>query len=157
LQIDDCRGSRERPGYFFNLRLPIANRQSDLGFNVSQVPSTDPVDISVSAGRREVRIVWRGGHESVYPFDLLRKECPCALCNDQRGTPSASAGLSLTVLSGPVLKAGEVQVKEVSPVGRYAINFVWSDGHDSGIYAFDFLRAMCPCPSCQAERAAASR
>ena len=121
------------------------------------MPSTDPVDISVSAGRREVRIVWRGGHESVYPFDLLRKECPCALCNDQRGKPSAAAGLNLTVLSGPVLKAGEVQVKEVSPVGRYAINFVWSDGHDSGIYAFDFLRSMCPCPSCQAERAAASR
>ena len=124
---------------------------------MSQILSSDPVDISVSAARREVRIVWRGGHESVYPFDLLRKECPCALCNDQRGKSSAAAGPSLTVLSGPVLKAGEVQVKEVSPVGRYAINFVWSDGHDSGIYAFDFLRAMCPCPSCQADRAAASR
>ena len=116
---------------------------------MSQVPSTDPVDISVSAGRREVRIVWRGGHESVYPFDLLRKECPCALCNDQRGKPSASAGLSLTVLSGPVLKAGEVQVREVSPVGRYAINFVWSDGHDSGIYAYAYLRGLCPCSACR--------
>lgn len=140
-----------------NLQSTIVNRQSIPGAYVSQMPSTDPIDISVSAGRREVRIVWRGGHESVYPFDLLRTECPCALCNDQRGKPSASAGLSLTVLSGPVLKAGEVQVKAVSPVGRYAINFVWSDGHDSGIYAFDFLRAMCPCPSCQAERAAAPR
>jgi len=124
---------------------------------VSQGPSTDPADISVSTAQREMRIVWRDGHESVYPFDLLRKECPCALCDDQRSKASASAGPILAVLSGPVLKAGEVQVKEASPVGRYAINFVWSDGHDSGIYAFDYLRALCPCPSCQGGRAAASR
>jgi DUF971 family protein len=121
------------------------------------VPSTDPADISVGRSRREVCIRWQDGHESVYPFDLLRTACPCALCNDQRSKASAASGPSLTVLSGPVLKAGEVQVKEASPVGRYAINFVWSDGHDSGIYAFDYLRALCPCPSCQKDRAAASR
>jgi DUF971 family protein len=124
---------------------------------MSQTPSSDPEDISVSTARREMRILWKDSHESVFPFDLLRRECPCALCNDQRSKSSASAGLSLTVLSGPVLKSGEVQVKEASPVGRYAINFVWSDGHDSGIYAFDFLRALCPCASCQKARAAASR
>ena len=124
---------------------------------MSQTPSTDPADISVSTARREMRILWQDGHESVYPFDLLRRECPCALCNDQRSKASASVGPSLTVLSGPVLKAGEVQVKEASPVGRYAINFVWSDGHDSGIYSFDHLRSLCPCSSCQKDRATASR
>ena len=124
---------------------------------MSQIPTTDPVDISVSPARREMRIVWQDRHESVYPFDLLRRECPCALCNDQRSKASASVGPSLTVLSGPVLKAGEVQVKEASPVGRYAINFVWSDGHDSGIYSFDYLRSLCPCSSCQKDRATASR
>ena len=140
----------------------ICNRQSAIGnftrgFKVSQIPTTDPVDISVSPARREMRIVWQDRHESVYPFDLLRRECPCALCNDQRSKASASVGPSLTVLSGPVLKAGEVQVKEASPVGRYAINFVWSDGHDSGIYSFDYLRSLCPCSSCQKDRATASR
>lgn len=124
---------------------------------MSQPTSTDPADISVSHTRREVTIRWQDGHESTYPFDLLRRECPCALCNDQRSKTSTSAGLSLTVLSGPVLKPGEVQVQEASLVGRYAVNFVWSDGHDSGIYAFDFLRALCPCASCQKGRAAASR
>ena len=124
---------------------------------MSQAPSTDPADIAVSTARREMRIVWQDKHESVYPFDLLRNECPCALCNDQRSKASASAGPSLMVLSGPVLKTGEVQVKEASPVGRYAINFVWSDGHDSGIYAFDYLRALCPCPACQERRTTASR
>jgi DUF971 family protein len=116
--------------------------------------STDPADISVSREKREMRIRWLDGHESAYPFDLLRKQCPCAVCNDQRDTAAASTGPSLTVLTGPVLRAGEVEAKAVSSVGRYAINFVWSDGHDSGIYAFEYLRAICPCPSCRAPREA---
>ena len=111
--------------------------------------STNPREITVSREKREVHIRWQGGHESVYGFDLLRRECPCAPCNDQRAKQAASGGLSLTVLSGPVLKAGEVQVTEVKPVGRYAINFVWSDGHDSGIYSYSFLREACPCPTCR--------
>jgi DUF971 family protein len=111
--------------------------------------STNPREITVSREKREVHIRWQDGHESVYGFDLLRRECPCALCNDQRAKQAASGGLSLTVLSGPVLKAGEIQVTEVKPVGRYAINFVWSDGHDSGIYSYSFLREACPCPTCR--------
>lgn len=110
------------------------------------------MEISVSREKRVVCIRWQDGHESVYGFDLLRKDCPCALCNDQRSKQSPSASLSLTVLSGPVLKTGEIQVTEVKPVGRYAINFVWSDGHDSGIYSYTFLREACPCPPCRGSR-----
>jgi DUF971 family protein len=114
--------------------------------------STNPDEITVSREKREVQIRWQDGHESVYGFDLLRRECPCALCNDERSRQAAPRGLSLTVLAGPVAKAGEIQVAEVKPVGRYAINFVWSDGHDSGIYSYNFLRDVCPCPSCRGSR-----
>ena len=110
--------------------------------------STDPADIEVSRQRREMRIRWQNGHESVFPFDLLRKECPCALCVEQR--EAAPKPAALTVLTGPVVKAGEVQAKDVKPIGRYAINFVWSDGHDSGIYSFGYLRSLCRCPACLA-------
>ena len=112
--------------------------------------STNPTEITVSREKREVRVRWQDGHESVYGFDLLRKECPCAICNDQRSRPAAAGGLAL--LTGPVVKTGDIQVTEVKPVGRYAINFVWSDGHDSGIYSYNFLRAACPCPSCRGGR-----
>ena len=37
----------------------------------------------------------------------------------------------------------------VSPVGNYALQFSWSDGHDTGIYTFDYLRKLCPCPQCR--------
>jgi DUF971 family protein len=111
---------------------------------------TNPKEIAVSREKREVRVRWQDGHESVYSFDLLRKECPCAVCNDQRRHPAPPGGL--TLLSGPVVRAGEIQATEVKPVGRYAINFVWSDGHDSGIYSYSFLREVCPCPTCRGGR-----
>jgi DUF971 family protein len=37
---------------------------------------------------------------------------------------------------------------EISPVGNYAIQIVWSDGHSTGIYSFDLLRKICPCEKC---------
>jgi DUF971 family protein len=33
-------------------------------------------------------------------------------------------------------------------VGRYAIQFHWSDGHSTGIYTFEHLRELCTCPIC---------
>ncbi len=114
------------------------------------IVSTDPAEITVSREAREMRIRWQDGHESTYSFDLLRRECPCALCNDEREKRAAAPrGLGLAVLSGPVVRAGEIQVTDVKPVGRYAVNFVWSDGHDSGIYSYTFLRDLCPCPACR--------
>ena len=112
---------------------------------------TNPIEITVSRETREMAIRWQDGHESVYGFDLLRKECPCATCNEQR-EQVAPAGLSLSVLSGPVVRAGEVQVVEVKTVGRYALSFAWSDGHTTGIYSYGFLREACPCPACRARR-----
>jgi len=114
--------------------------------------STDPAEITVTRDKREMRIRWQDDHESAYSFDLLRKECPCALCNDQRGKAPAPASPNLAVLSGPVVRTGEIQVTEVKPIGRYALNFVWSDGHDSGIYSYNFLRSLCSCLTCRGGR-----
>lgn len=107
--------------------------------------STDPAEINLSRERRELLIRWTDGHRSVYSFDLLRKECPCAVCHEARKTQDP-----LRVITGPIVKPGEIQVVDYSPVGRYALTFTWSDGHATGIYSFDFLRALCPCETCTA-------
>jgi DUF971 family protein len=39
----------------------------------------------------------------------------------------------------------------VTAVGNYALSFGWSDGHDSGIYTFEYLRKLCPCAQCLPE------
>jgi DUF971 family protein len=44
-----------------------------------------------------------------------------------------------------------VERLSVAPVGNYALQFRWSDGHDTGIYTFEYLRKLCPCPHCLPE------
>ncbi len=39
-------------------------------------------------------------------------------------------------------------------VGRYAIRFTWNDGHEHGIYSWEFLREFCPCRECASIRQA---
>jgi DUF971 family protein len=113
---------------------------------------TTPVDIRVDK-KRLLYVEWRDGHKSRYPLGYLRKICPCATCNDLRQklsepkpAPHAGGGfVGLTVLPDTAPKAvGSSEIREVNPVGRYALQFEWGDGHDSGIYSFDFLRAESP-------------
>jgi len=41
---------------------------------------------------------------------------------------------------------------EVEPVGKYGIRFTWNDGHQHGIYSWEFLREHCPCQDCKGRR-----
>ncbi|PWB80123.1 MAG: hypothetical protein C3F08_05120 [Candidatus Methylomirabilota bacterium] len=110
------------------------------------IPSSDPIEVIVDRQERVLIITWRDNHRSVYPFDNLRRDCPCATCNDARDRRPHTR--ELLVLSGPVVKPGEVQITSYRPVGWYALNFTWSDGHDTGIYTYESLRAACPCEQC---------
>jgi DUF971 family protein len=40
-------------------------------------------------------------------------------------------------------------LQDAEPVGRYALKFTFSDGHESGIYSFSLLRRLCQCDICQ--------
>jgi DUF971 family protein len=41
-----------------------------------------------------------------------------------------------------------VRPVEITPVGKYAMKFKWSDGHESGIYSWEYLRRVCQCEAC---------
>lgn len=104
----------------------------------------DPVDYHLEEAQNRLVVRWRDGHESHYPFEDLRAACPCADC---RMAQKPRVG-GLQVLTGPVVRRGEMRIVAISPVGRYALGFTWSDGHRTGIYSFDFLRRLCPCAHC---------
>jgi DUF971 family protein len=106
---------------------------------------TDPLNIEVHIPDRAMTIQWGDGHRSVYGFDLLRRECPCAVCREAR---QAAASDPFRVVTSAV-RPGEVTIAGAEKVGLYALRFVWSDGHDTGIYAYDYLRALCPCEECR--------
>jgi DUF971 family protein len=102
-------------------------------------PETTPRDINPTEDGRALRIVWKDGHESVYnPFDL-RMSCPCAGCVDE-----VSGRRTLTEAMVPP----GVYPTAIEYVGRYALQFKWSDGHDTGLYSFDLLRRRCTCEEC---------
>lgn len=44
----------------------------------------------------------------------------------------------------------ELGLEQIDAVGSYAIQFYWSDGHSTGIYTWEYLRAACPCDKCLA-------
>src|SRR3990172_4423890 len=105
-----------------------------------EVPN--PGDVVVIG--RELAIAWVDGHESYYPFDDLRRSCPCAPCRAEAEIAAREG--SLRVARGPV--PGEISILRVGAVGSYAIQIVWSDGHDDGIFSFEWLRRACSCDGC---------
>jgi DUF971 family protein len=104
-----------------------------------------------------VEIEWKDGHHSTYTFPYLRDACPCALCNEERTKEKRRPGDPLKPIAGalPMFKA-LARPTHVETVGKYAIRFVWNDGHEHGIFSWDYLREWCPCPECKMKRDAAA-
>ncbi|MBI2165932.1 MAG: DUF971 domain-containing protein [Chloroflexi bacterium] len=84
-------------------------------------------------------IRWKDGHESLYPYKYLRGACGCAGCVDE---------LTHRRVLDPAKIPDGIQALDYMEVGRYAYQFLWSDAHFTGIYAFDYLRKLCPCSEC---------
>lgn len=88
---------------------------------------------------KQTDITWNDGHFSSYPSWYLRENCMCAECVEEF-TGKRKIG------HGDI--PSTVERNDVSQVGNYALGFLWSDGHQSGIYTFDYLRKLCPCSQC---------
>ncbi|MBI4817257.1 MAG: DUF971 domain-containing protein [Deltaproteobacteria bacterium] len=89
---------------------------------------SEPVEIRNDRENGRVVVVWDDGARSMYPLDDLRNACPCAGCR----------GHSPGEVEPPKVKG--VGLLNIAEVGSYAIRFAFSDGHDTGIYTFKYLR-----------------
>ena len=107
----------------------------------------DPEHIAISKSKG-IQIDWRDGHHSSYPLAHLRDECPCATCTGAHGTQPQKSGYSKPDASPFPMFKPALKMLSVEPVGNYAIRIDWSDGHNSGIYSWEHLRAVCPCEEC---------
>ena len=92
----------------------------------------EPIQI-VEESESEISIKWSDDANTRYSAAQLRRACPCAGCvNEWTGEKmldAASIPEDLTITS-------------TSIVGRYALNFHFSDDHDTGIYSFKYLRYL---------------
>jgi len=87
-------------------------------------------------------IQWNDGHRGVYHWQHLRLHCPCAGCQEERQQPPDPLR---------ILKPSQLQPLKpvaIAPVGHYAYKITWSDGHDTGIFTLENLRALCECEQC---------
>jgi DUF971 family protein len=102
-----------------------------------EVVVVDPVTIDVDR-KKAVTITWEDGHVSRFPLEFLRANCMCAQCRGLRdqGQPAwATTG-------------GTLEVESARQVGNWGLNLHWNDGHTTGIFAWEVLRAWCLCERC---------
>jgi len=88
-----------------------------------------PIRISAPHGAPNLTLTWSDQMTTVLSHDLLRGYCPCATCQGEQGDIRFRLG-------------GNTELIDLRPVGSYALQLVWGDGHDSGLYSFDYLRQL---------------
>jgi len=67
------------------------------------------------------------------PFKTVRGHCPCAACVDE-----ITGVRTLDIESLP----DDVHPTGLSATGNYAVKFTWSDGHDTGLYTWEYLKEL---------------
>lgn len=100
-----------------------------------QTPPPTPRSIDLLNGGKQIVIDWKDGGRTAMTACDLRRLCPCASCVNER--------------SGDRILRNEdidptVSATSYHSVGRYGIQFQWSDGHDTGIYTHRMLRIVRP-------------
>jgi ATP-binding protein involved in chromosome partitioning len=82
---------------------------------------------------RTLSVLWEDGRKTDFDVRDLRLACRCALClEEMSGRP----------LLDPKSVPLDVTPRFITSVGNYAITLHWSDGHDTGIYSFKYLRQL---------------
>ncbi|MFL6468886.1 MAG: DUF971 domain-containing protein [Pyrinomonadaceae bacterium] len=92
----------------------------------------EPTQI-IEESDNEISIKWSDKTETRYSAVQLRRACPCAGCVDEWSGKKTLQDKNIP---------DDLTFKHTSIVGRYALNFHFSDGHDTGIFSFKFLRDL---------------
>jgi len=87
----------------------------------------------------ELAVKWDDGREDFIPLEKLRRACPCAGC---KGEIDILGNVHKNPEKPFALNA--FNLVKISSVGGYAIQPVWADGHNTGIYSFEYLRQIMP-------------
>ena len=84
----------------------------------------------------QLAIHWNDGTESFFFLEQLRRACPCAACG---GEPDAMGRVHRPSVT---YTPDSFKLEGLGPVGGYALQFRWADGHSTGIYSFAYLRKL---------------
>ncbi|MGD0836259.1 MAG: P-loop NTPase [Polyangia bacterium] len=85
---------------------------------------------------RTLSVLWEDGRKGDFDVRDLRLGCPCALCVEE---------MSGKLLLDPSKVRPDIAPVTLTSVGSYGITIKWNDGHSTGIYSFESLRAQVEC------------
>lgn len=94
------------------------------------MPRPWPAELIFDRANRMLAVRFDDTTTAELPFELLRVESPSAEVQGHGGQRQIVAGKAM------------VNVRDALPVGRYAVRIVFDDGHESGIYTWDFLYSL---------------
>jgi DUF971 family protein len=89
-----------------------------------------PETIVLTADRSRLRLEWSNGERAEVLAENLRGACRCAWCTRARIDGNLGAPLAA------------IAIDRLMPIGDYAINIAFSDGHNRGIYPWPYLRLL---------------
>src|SRR5689334_20186619 len=96
----------------------------------------EPVNIEQIGS--ELAIQWKDGTETFLPLRFLRTACPCAACGGEPDVLGEVVRPNVSYTDQSFILRGWNQV------GGYALQLNWADGHNTGLYPFDYLRRIDP-------------
>lgn len=86
--------------------------------------------------KSKLKIKWDDDSESLISLNYLRDECPCATCKGE------TVLLKTYIPAIKKLTENSYLVKDINQVGGYAILITWKDGHNTGIYSWEYLQTL---------------
>jgi DUF971 family protein len=112
--------------------LQFIAKSASMPSNKSKTPRIVTLN---DVGRYAIGVRWADGHDSIYPLESLRRDCPCKACG------GAIAG---------AIPAASQRLSQLSRLGEQGVFLGWVDGHET-LYTTTQLRANCRCAHCVAE------
>lgn len=131
-RVKACERAQSRLRY--DLQSPANSLSFERTYTMAGLDKTTPVptEIKLHQKSREMELTFADGTHARLTYEFLRVYSPSA---EVRGHGPGQE----TLQTGKRL----VEIKAVEPVGNYAIQPIFSDGHDSGIYSWDLLYRYC--------------
>lgn len=109
--------------------LPIQLQQLDKQLD-------EPTHIDIHKG--QLKLQWQAGQQLLSSPYQLRLHCRCAQCIDEHSGQKLLATNSIPT---------DISLTAIYPIGRYGLKLTFSDGHNTGIYTFDYLKKMVSLPT----------
>jgi DUF971 family protein len=86
---------------------------------------------------QELAVKWPDGSEQFVRLETLRRFCPCAACMGEKDI----FGKLYKPPERPY-RAGAFELSALHAVGGYAVQPVWKDGHNTGLFTWEWLRRV---------------